>query len=217
MVRRGGAWWVPSLARMLLAHKPLRMAPATSPDGSSAVCSLRLSCSHGCSRVGSGVWRGSGRRTDPVVRTGVGVGVGVGVGAKVQGSGPRFRVMEKVRVRRRGECQLHLGSRGEPRDEHAVLLLLVLHGEALAPPLAAHLKRRPHARPGVPQAAVADERGAGGGLSGEMARHRVAHAALIGSRPPPVGTDRDEVRAKVEALLGWWNMMMRERESRRSE
>ena len=110
--------------------------------------------------------------------------------------------MEKVRVRRRGECQLHLGTRGEPRDERAVLLLLVLHGEALAPPLAAHLKRRPHARPRVPQAAVADERRAGGGLSGDMARHRVAHAALVGSRPPPVGTDRDEVRAGVEPLLG---------------
>ena len=131
------------------------------------------------------------------------------VGIRVRGRGrvrvgirARARVTERFRARDRGECQLHLGSRGEPRDERTVLLLLVLHVEALAPPLAAHLKRRPHARPRVPQAAVMDGRRAGGGLAGVTARHRVAHAALVGSRPPPIGTHRDEVRAEVEALLG---------------
>ena len=96
VVGRGGAWWivpcVPSLARMFLAHNPLRMAPATSPDGSSAVCSLRLSCSHGCGRVGLGGMERVGAAYRPRGQNrgrgrGRGRGQGSGVGFKVQGHG----------------------------------------------------------------------------------------------------------------------------------
>ena len=77
-----------------------------------------------------------------------------------------------------GEVRLHpnptpspnLGSGGEPCNERAVLLLLVLHSEARAAPLAAQLKRRPHARPRVPQATVVDERRIGAELAGVTAR-----------------------------------------------